>query len=146
MLNAKAMSDISKVSSFYCGNKVFVVYLHKSIQFWSFSSNNAKAMNKCHSRTTILGKFIAAYCYECEARVTMQKQWTSDISKVSSFYYGSKVFVEYLHKSIQFWSFSSSHSSCHYNSWDVVVAQVVMAAATGWRIAKHGKCGSTLVY
>ena len=61
----------------------------------------------------------------------MQKQWTSDISKVSSFYYGNKVFIVYLHKSIQFWSFSSSRSSGHLAGELLIVAQVAMAAATG---------------
>ena len=40
----------------------------------------------------------------------MYRQWTSDISKVSSFYYGIKVYIVYLHKPIQYWSFSSSSS------------------------------------
>ena len=32
------MSDISKVLSFYYGNEVFIVYLQKPIQYWSFNS------------------------------------------------------------------------------------------------------------
>ena len=41
----------------------------------------------------------------------MQRQWTSDISKVLSFYYDNKVFAVYLHKNILYWSFSSWHLS-----------------------------------
>ena len=29
---------------------------------------------------------------------------------------------------------------------EAVAAQIAMAAATGWRIAKYGKCGGTLAY
>ena len=31
-------------------------------------------------------------------------------------------------------------------NWEAIVAQVEMAAATGWCIAKYGKCGGTLAY
>ena len=34
----------------------------------------------------------------------MKRQWMSDISKVSSFYYGNKVFIVGLHKPILYWS------------------------------------------
>ena len=37
----------------------------------------------------------------------MQGHLTSDISKVSSFYYGIKVFIVYLHKPILYWSFKA---------------------------------------
>ena len=40
-------------------------------------------------------EFVAVYCCECEARVTIPRQWTSDVSQVSLFYYGNKVFIGY---------------------------------------------------
>ena len=30
--------------------------------------------------------------------------------------------------------------------WEAVVVQVMMAAASGWRVAKYGKCSGTLAY
>ena len=44
------------------------------------------------------------------------KQWMSDISKVLSFYYGNKVFIIYLHKSVQLWCFSSLKGLVHETS------------------------------
>ena len=67
----------------------------------------------CHSRTTIPENITSSLpcIVTSEARVTMQRQWTSDISNISLFYYGNKVFIVCLHKPILYWSFSNSRLS-----------------------------------
>ena len=41
-------------------------------------------------------EFIAEYCYECEARVTILRQRTSDIFPGVEFYYGNNDFIVWL--------------------------------------------------
>ena len=56
------MSDISKVSSFYYGNKVFIIYLHKPILYWSFSSSrlSGRLAEKGCSRSIVQVAMAAA--------------------------------------------------------------------------------------
>ena len=61
---------------------------------------------------TILGN-IMSYCHILLRVQSMSNNAEAMNNKVSLFYYDNKVFIIYLHKSIQYWSFSSSHLSGH---------------------------------
>lgn len=39
----ESLSDILKVLLFYCGDKVFIIYLQKPIQYWNYSGLSSLA-------------------------------------------------------------------------------------------------------
>jgi hypothetical protein len=80
-----AASTDSSLFQYYRVN--ITIYNHTCITWFIF----------CHGRTTsllgnITNSLLHEYCYECELSTSnnqCKRQWTSDTSKISSFYYGN---------------------------------------------------------